>query len=104
MLSFPGRNGRTMLTIPTNLLFDTFRCLQYELLAYSDIKNQVHWIFPPNAIARSPHNAPKYKSRTRNIRIQNELLPEPPLLSFFMYTHTNQSFDCFLVFCIEELL
>ena len=31
-------------------------------------------------------------------------MPELPLLSFFMNTHTNQSFDCFLIFRIEELL
>jgi hypothetical protein len=68
---FPGRNGRTILTIPTNLVFDTFQCLQYELLAYSNIRNQVHWIFSPNAIARSPQKVPEYEIRNRNIRIQH---------------------------------
>jgi hypothetical protein len=44
--SFPGRNGENNTNNSTTFLVDT-QCLHYDLLAYSDIRDEVHLGFPP---------------------------------------------------------
>jgi hypothetical protein len=39
--------GEQCITIPPTFSLTHFNVRQYELLAYSDIRNQVHWILSP---------------------------------------------------------